>query len=58
MVELFKTMVEILNFSVDISGTNVSTVVLDSTQSVNRINNQMKIDCRGHFYQDDKEKEK
>lgn len=47
-------MIDILNFAVDISGTNVSTVVLDSTQSATKIHNRMKIDCRGHFYQDDK----
>lgn len=56
LIELFRTMVEILNFAVDVSGNSVSTVVLDNTKPANKVDNQMKIDCRGHFYQDEKEK--
>jgi hypothetical protein len=46
-------MIEILNFSVEISSANVSTVVLD-TLIQSQTDKKLKVDCRGHFLTEQK----
>lgn len=45
---------KILNFSVDISSANVSTVVLDTLANASQTDKKLTVDCRGHFLTDKK----
>lgn len=42
-------MVKILNFAVEVSSANISTVVLDTLASLPQAEKKMQVDCRGHF---------
>lgn len=53
MNELFAFLQQVLSFAVEVSCANVSTVVLDSSQSkLAKDVQKMKVDCRGHFIQE------
>jgi hypothetical protein len=38
-----------LNFAVEISSSNVSTVVLDTLTQGSQTDKKLRVDCRGHF---------
>ncbi len=38
-----------LNFAVEISSSNISTVVLDTLTQGSQTDKKLKVDCRGHF---------
>lgn len=42
-------MIKILNFSVEISSANISTVVLDTIANAPQAEKKLTVDCRGHF---------
>jgi hypothetical protein len=44
-------MIKILNFSVEISSANISTVVLDTITNASQTDKKLTVDCRGHFLQ-------
>lgn len=41
-----------LNFAVEISSSNVSTVILDTLTQGSQTDKKLKVDCRGHFLQE------
>lgn len=43
-----------MNFSVEISSENISTVVLDTLSNFSQTDKKMVVDCRGHFLPDKK----
>lgn len=45
-----------LNFAVEISSSNVSTVVLDTISQGSQTDKRLKVDCRGHFLNESTEK--
>lgn len=45
-----------LNFAVEISSSNVSTVVLDTISQGSQTDKRLKVDCRGHFLNESAEK--
>ena len=50
-------MTKILNFSVEISSANISTVVLDTISNASQTDKKMTVDCRGHFLVEKKDQQ-
>lgn len=49
LVDFLELLAKILNFAVEISSANISTVVLDNLANVPQADKRMRVDCRGHF---------
>jgi hypothetical protein len=47
--QFFTEIVNMLNFAVEISSSNVATVILDTLTQGSQTDKKLKVDCRGHF---------
>lgn len=47
--DFFTEIVHMLNFAVEISSSNVATVILDTLTQGSQTDKKLKVDCRGHF---------